>query len=137
MTFPAHCPDIGSLHQLGIALSKNLTPNSVIALDGDLGAGKTTLTQGIMKGLDYTGEVTSPTFSLVQEYHGGRLPTYHFDFYRIESPQELDHLGWDDYLERDALVIVEWASLYPDFLPPHTLSLHLQIQDPGRLVSRK
>ena len=106
----------------------------VIALLGDLGAGKTTLTQGIVRGLGYEQEVTSPTFSLVQEYRGGRLEVFHFDFYRVEEEHELLDLGWDDYLERGGLVIVEWPSLFPELLPTGTKWIRLSHRENGRFA---
>ncbi|MGC6427751.1 MAG: tRNA (adenosine(37)-N6)-threonylcarbamoyltransferase complex ATPase subunit type 1 TsaE [Akkermansiaceae bacterium] len=109
----------------GETLGRAAAPGGVIALIGNLGAGKTTLTQGIMAGLGYREEVTSPTFSLVQEYHGGRLDVFHFDFYRMENEHELIELGWDDFLERGGLVIVEWPALFPQLLPPNTQWLEL------------
>jgi len=116
-------------------------PGQVIALVGDLGAGKTTLTQGLIKALGYHEEVTSPTFSLVQEYHGNggsdaTLDVFHFDFYRVEEAHELLDLGWDDYLERGGLTIVEWPTLFPELLPTETLWLQLTHQENGRRIEQ-
>ena len=90
----------------------------VWALVGDLGAGKTHFVQGIAAGLGAGGAVTSPTFTLVHEYPGGRLPLYHFDFYRLRTAAETLALGWDEYAEGDGLTVVEWADKFPELLPP-------------------
>ncbi len=129
---PARLTDEEATLALGEALGKSALAGGVIALVGDLGAGKTTLTQGVMRGLGYSGEVTSPTFSLVQEYQGGRLAVFHFDFYRVEHEHELTELGWDDYLEREGLVVVEWPGLHPDLLPPETVWIELSHYEGGR-----
>lgn len=123
-----------ALQELAANFARSLAVGDVVALDGDLGAGKTTFTQGLMAGLGYEGEVTSPTFSLVQEYKTARFPVFHFDFYRLESEGEIEALGWDDYLERGGLVIVEWASLFPELLPPHTRWIKIAIHEKGRMI---
>jgi len=106
---------------LGKKLGAQCGPGNVIALCGGLGAGKTHLAKGIATGLDLDPEtVGSPTFSLVQEYPGGRLPVFHFDFYRMESAEEVLALGWDDYLEAGGVCVVEWADLFPHLLPEGT-----------------
>ena len=119
---------------LGEALACRSHSGDILALVGDLGAGKTTLSQGIMRALGYDKEVTSPTFSLVQEYLGGRMDVFHFDFYRVESERELLDLGWDDYVERKGLIIVEWPTLFSKLLPLHTKWLHLSHSAGGRRV---
>ncbi|MDB4508386.1 tRNA (adenosine(37)-N6)-threonylcarbamoyltransferase complex ATPase subunit type 1 TsaE [Akkermansiaceae bacterium] len=116
----------------GEQLGREAIAGQVIALVGDLGVGKTTLTQGVMRGLGYTGEVTSPTFSLVQEYKGERLEVFHFDFYRVEYEHELIELGWDDFVERGGLVIVEWPGLFPQLLPLETRWLELIHSEDGK-----
>lgn len=101
----------------GEELARDLAPG-VIALVGGLGAGKTHLVKGIAAGLGSAADVASPTFSLVHEYFGGRLPLYHFDFYRLESEGEVLGIGWDDYLaEGDAVLAVEWADRFPALIP--------------------
>lgn len=132
--FPIQLLDADATLACGRALGAAAQAGEVIALVGDLGAGKTTLTQGILAGLDFAGEVTSPTFSLVQEYLGGRLEVFHFDFYRVEHEDELLDLGWDDYLDRQGLVIVEWPALHPDLLPKNTRWLQLCHVEGGRLL---
>lgn len=95
-------------------------PPLVVTIVGDLGAGKTTLTKAICRGYGVKDDVTSPTFNLVHEYQGGRSKVYHLDLYRLNSPRELEALGWDDMLQEKALVIVEWADRAPALMPsPH------------------
>ena len=127
-------PEVSATFACGEQIGREATAGQVIALVGDLGVGKTTLTQGIMKGLGYTGEVTSPTFSLVQEYRGERLEVFHFDFYRVEHEHELIELGWDDYIERGGLIIVEWPALFPHLFPPETQWLQLEHVEQGRTL---
>ena len=93
-------------------------PGDCLALVGDLGAGKTHFTKGIVAGLGCDAAVTSPTFTLVHEYRGGRLPVFHFDFYRLESAAELLAIGWDDYLDEGGVAIVEWADNSPTCSAP-------------------
>ncbi len=134
MELPIELSSTEDTLRLGRKLGQGAQEGDVIALLGDLGAGKTTLTQGILSGLGYLKEVTSPTFSLVQEYLGGRLPAFHFDFYRVETEHELLDLGWDDYLERNGIVIVEWPSLFPQLLPEQTKWIELSHCPGGRLA---
>ena len=94
---------------LGIKLAKRLQPGDVIAYFGDLGAGKTALTRGIAQGLGITDIVTSPTYTIVNEYLTGRLPLFHFDMYRLGSSDELFDIGWEDYLARGGVCAVEWS----------------------------
>ena len=94
---------------LGFALAEVLTPGTVIAYRGDLGAGKTAFTRGLARGLGYTDMVTSPTYTIVNEYLGGRLPLFHFDMYRLACADDLWDIGWDDYLDRGGVCAVEWS----------------------------
>ena len=94
---------------VGAALGKNIKPGTVIAYRGDLGAGKTAFTRGLARGLGYTEPVTSPTYTIVNEYLGGRLPLFHFDMYRLKSSDDLWDIGWEDYLERGGICAVEWS----------------------------
>ena len=134
VSFPILLVDADATLALGRDLGHLVQAGDVLALIGDLGAGKTTLTQGLMQGLGYQEEVTSPTFSIVQEYRGGRLEVFHFDFYRIEEEHELLDLGWDDYLDRDGVIIVEWPTLHPDLLPKNTRWLKMSHAEKGRLI---
>lgn len=94
---------------VGAALAQRLTPGMVIAYRGDLGAGKTAFTRGLAKGLGIDDIVTSPTYTIVNEYTSGRLPLFHFDMYRLGSEEELFDIGWEDYLERGGVCAVEWS----------------------------
>ena len=94
---------------VGAALARVLQPGTVIAYRGDLGAGKTAFTRGLARGLGVTERVTSPTYTIVNEYLGGRMPLFHFDMYRLGSEDELFDIGWDDYLERGGVCAVEWS----------------------------
>tara|TARA_R110002096_G_scaffold82164_7_gene191139 strand:+ start:843 stop:1262 length:420 start_codon:yes stop_codon:yes gene_type:complete len=122
----------------GIKIAAALGSGGIVALSGQLGAGKTHLSKGIVSGLGAGDEVTSPTFSLVQEYHSGRVPVFHFDFYRLESVNELDALGWDEYLEEEGVVIVEWADKFPEVFPNETKWFDLTIAENGdHLVTQR
>ena len=101
---------------IGAALGKRLTPGTVIAYEGDLGAGKTAFTRGLAKGLGSNDPVTSPTYTIVNEYLGGRMPLFHFDMYRLRSAEDLWDIGWDDYLERNGVCAVEWSENVRDAL---------------------
>ena len=98
-------------------LAESLKAGDVLALTGDLGAGKTHFVKGLAAGLGHRDEVTSPTFTLLHEYTGGRLPLYHFDFYRLESADEALRIGLDEYLCGDGVVAIEWADKFPVLLP--------------------
>ena len=99
---------------IGAALGKQLKPGTVIAYRGDLGAGKTAFTRGLARGLGSDEMVTSPTYTIVNEYLGGRLPLFHFDMYRLHSSDDLWDIGWEDYLERGGVCAVEWSENVAD-----------------------
>ena len=99
---------------LGAALAKVLQPGAIVAYRGDLGAGKTAFTRGLARGLGYAEPVTSPTYTIVNEYLGGRLPLFHFDMYRLSSSDDLWDIGWEDYLERGGICAVEWSENVDD-----------------------
>ena len=101
---------------IGAALGKILPSGTVIAYRGDLGAGKTAFTRGLARGLGYTDMVTSPTYTIVNEYLGGRLPLFHFDMYRLRSSDDLWDIGWEDYLDRNGICAVEWSENVADAL---------------------
>ena len=101
---------------IGAALAKVLTPGTVLAYRGDLGAGKTAFTRGLARGLGYNEPVTSPTYTIVNEYLGGRLPLFHFDMYRLSSSDDLWDIGWEDYLDRGGICAVEWSENVEDAL---------------------
>lgn len=102
---------------LGRELGANAKPGEVYTLIGDLGVGKTVLTQGIADGLGITEPICSPTFTIVQIYEEGRLPFYHFDVYRIGDIEEMDEIGYEDYFYGDGLCMIEWANLIEEILP--------------------
>ena len=106
---------------LGERLAARLTRGEVIAYTGDLGAGKTAFTRGLARGLGITDRVTSPTFTIVNEYEGGRLPLFHFDMYRLSSSDELYDIGWEDYLARGGVWAVEWSEIVSDALEENEL----------------
>ena len=101
---------------VGEDMARGLTPGTVIAFMGDLGAGKTAFVRGLARGLGVTDRVTSPTFTIVNEYEGGRLPLFHFDMYRLGSSEELFDIGWEDYLRRGGICAVEWSERVSDAL---------------------
>ena len=107
MRYVTHGPE--ETEALGERLAQRLRPGDVIAFYGDLGAGKTAFTRGLARGLGVTEPVTSPTYTIVNEYLGGRLPLFHFDMYRLGSAEELFDIGWEDYLERGGVCAVEWS----------------------------
>ena len=104
----------GQTEAVGEALAKALLPGTVIAYRGDLGAGKTAFTRGLARGLGYREPVTSPTYTIVNEYIGGRLPLFHFDMYRLGSAEDLWDIGWEDYLDRGGVCAVEWSENVDD-----------------------
>ena len=107
MEFITNSPE--ETEAVGAALAKRLSPGTVIAYRGDLGAGKTAFTRGLARGLGVTERVTSPTYTIVNEYLGGKMPLFHFDMYRLGSEDELFDIGWEDYLERGGVCAVEWS----------------------------
>ena len=112
MTFLTNSPE--ETEAIGAALGKILTPGTVIAYEGDLGAGKTAFTRGLARGLGCRETVTSPTYTIVNEYLGGRIPLFHFDMYRLASSDDLWDIGWEDYLERGGVCAVEWSENVDD-----------------------
>ncbi len=122
---------------LGARLAEKLEPGAVLAFTGDLGAGKTAFTRGLARGLGITERVTSPTFTIVNEYLGGRLPLFHFDMYRLGGPEELYDIGWEDYLARGGVCAVEWSEIVSDALEPGTVRVDLRrgAHDGQRIVT--
>ena len=106
---------------LGQRLTAVLFPGAVVAYEGGLGMGKTAFTRGLARGLGYNGRVTSPTFTIVNEYEGGRLPLFHFDMYRLDNADALLDIGWEDYLDRGGVCAVEWSEPVADALPEDTV----------------
>lgn len=118
MTITLPTPE--ATHDWGRELAESLKAGDVVAFCGHLGAGKTQATKGLVAGMGSVADVTSPTFTLVHEYLDGRLPLFHFDFYRMDEAAQVLTVGWDDILDEPGVVIVEWADLFPELLPEHT-----------------
>ena len=131
MEFITNSPE--ETEKVGAALGKILTPGTVLAYRGDLGAGKTAFTRGLARGLGYGEPVTSPTYTIVNEYLGGRLPLFHFDMYRLASSDDLWDIGWDDYLDRNGVCAVEWSENVDDAMEG---AIHVTIHKTGE-SSRK
>ena len=112
MEFITHSPE--ETEKVGQALGQVLTPGTVLAYTGDLGAGKTAFTRGLARGLGATEAVTSPTYTIVNEYLSGRMPLFHFDMYRLRCADDLWDIGWEDYLERGGVCAVEWSENVED-----------------------
>ena len=111
---------------LGEMLAGRLEPGTVIAFTGDLGAGKTAFVRGLARGLGIGERVTSPTFTIVNEYEGGRLPLFHFDMYRLDSADELFDIGWEDYLARGGVCAVEWSEKVSEALEPGAIRVDIR-----------
>ncbi len=111
---------------LGEKLAARLQPGDTVVLEGELGAGKSELARGIAKGLGVTETVTSPTFTILNVYESGRCPLYHFDWYRLESADELYELGMDEYLGGDGIAVVEWAERCPEAVPENAFHISLE-----------
>jgi len=118
----------------GSQLAQSLSEGDVVALCGTLGAGKTQITRGIVAGMGSQTAVSSPTFTLVHEYLDGRLPVFHFDFYRMDSAAEVLGIGWDEFLMEPGVVIVEWADMFPELLPDNTRWFHIEPQPGGERI---
>ena len=120
---------------LGAALAPCLKGGMVVYLIGELGAGKTTLARGILRGLGHTGKVKSPSYALVEPYEVSRLYLYHFDFYRISDPKELGEAGFREYFGSDAVCLVEWPENAAGMIPPADLQLEVTVLASGRGVA--
>ena len=114
MELLSHSPE--DTEDIGARLAEQLEPGAVVAFTGDLGAGKTAFTRGLARGLGIPDRITSPSFTIVNEYEGGRLPLFHFDMYRLGSADELFDIGWEDYLRRGGVCAVEWSENIADAL---------------------
>lgn len=128
---PFNVASIEEMTALGESMGTLLESGDAIALIGDLGAGKTHFTKGLALGVNSKDDVSSPTFPIVHEYNTGILPLLHFDFYRLNSPEELDRLGWDEYLDADAVLVAEWANKFPEWMPENTLWLRFVVEGPS------
>ena len=107
-------------------IGENLKSGDVLCLDGDLGVGKTVFTKGVAAGLGIKDDVSSPTFTLIQEYYGGRLPLYHFDVYRIDGPWDMDDLGYEAYFSGEGVCLVEWGSMIKELFPENTIYVRIE-----------
>lgn len=119
----------------GVKLGQASTAPLVIFLEGELGTGKTTLARGFLRGLGYTGKVKSPSYTLVESYDLGEIQVFHFDFYRIHGPQELEFIGLQDYWQPKAIFLVEWPEQAAPLLPSVDLSCSLTIVETGRQLA--
>ena len=122
MRFVSH--SVSDTEAFGERLARRLRPGDVVAYTGSLGMGKTALTRGLARGLGCKGRVTSPTFTIVNEYEGG-VPLFHFDMYRLGSSEELYDIGWDDYLSRGGVCAVEWSERVADALPEDAVTVDI------------
>lgn len=113
-------------YQLGYTLGKEAKPGEIYCLLGDLGVGKTVFTQGFASGLDIIEPISSPTFTIIQQYEEGRLPFYHFDVYRISDIDEMDEIGYEDYFYNNGVCLIEWANIIEDILPEHIKTIIIE-----------
>jgi tRNA threonylcarbamoyladenosine biosynthesis protein TsaE len=125
-TFISNSP--AETEAIGRQVAENIGVGSVLALKGDLGSGKTLFVKGVVDGLGSSADVTSPTFTILHEYRGGRLPVYHFDLFRVENPQALARLGLDDYFFGDGISVIEWADHFPEFVPEQARWIFFEIK---------
>jgi tRNA threonylcarbamoyladenosine biosynthesis protein TsaE len=125
-TFISNTP--AETEAFGRRLAEDVRIGSVLALQGELGSGKTQFTRGFVAGMGSNATVSSPTFTIVHEYCDGRLPVYHFDFFRVENRQSLDRLGVDDYFFGDGVSVVEWADRFPEFIPENARWIVFEIK---------
>ncbi len=114
-TFISNSP--AETEAIGRRLAEDVGAGSALALTGDLGSGKTVFVKGLVVGLGSSTDVTSPTFTILHEYRGGRVTVYHFDFFRLEDRQSVARLGLDDYFFGDGVSVIEWADRFPEFIP--------------------
>ena len=112
--------------KFGEKLCEKLTAGSIVALTGDLGTGKTTLTKAIAAGLGVTDVITSPTFNIVKQYDSGRLPLYHFDVYRIGDVDEMYEIGYEEYFFGDGVCVIEWADLIEEIIPDDAVRIEIE-----------
>lgn len=117
--------------EMGRMLAEKLTPGAVLALEGELGAGKTCFVQGLAKGLGVSDKVfvRSPSFTILNQYDGGRMPLYHFDFYRLTRRDELGDLGLEEYFDGQGVTVVEWADRFENVMPEKTIRIRFRIID--------
>ena len=124
MTFESH--SVADTRRIGAALARQLQPGDVLLMLGDMGAGKSEFTRGLARGLGVTGYVTSPTFTILQVHEDGRLPLYHFDWYRLNDVEELYELSMDEYLHAGGVAVIEWPSRAEEAIPDTYLEISLE-----------
>lgn len=123
-TYETYAPE--ETFALGEKLGEKAQPGQIYTLVGDLGVGKTVFTQGVARGLGIKEPVSSPTFTIVQEYDEGRIPFYHFDVYRIGDVEEMDEIGYEDYFYGEGVCLIEWANLIDEILPPEAICITIE-----------
>ena len=133
MEFITHSPE--ETERVGAALGRVIPAGTVIAYEGDLGAGKTAFTRGLARGLGCAEQVTSPTYTIVNEYLSGRCPLFHFDMYRLRSADDLWDIGWEDYLDRNGVCAVEWSENVRDALEDPVIVRIEKLGDETRRVT--
>ena len=134
MTFETH--SVAETQALGAALARQLQPDDVLLMLGDMGAGKSEFTRGLARGLGVTGYVTSPTFTIMQLHDSGRLPLYHFDWYRLNDVEELYELSMDEYLHAGGVAVIEWPSRAEEAIPETYLEVSLEpVDDDTRRIT--
>jgi len=135
-TFISNSP--AETEAIGRQFAKELNVGSILALEGELGSGKTQFTKGLVAGLESSAPVTSPTFTIIHEYPGGRLPVYHFDFFRLENRESVAQLGLDDYFFGDGISVIEWADRFPESIPDQARWILFEIRsENARMISVK
>lgn len=137
---PFSVASVEDMIALGCRFGKASESFDSLALIGDLGAGKTHFVKGLAEGIECPSIISSPTFPLVHEYRGGLLPIFHFDFYRLESPEALLAIEWDEYTDTPGVIVAEWADKFSELMPENTLWLHFSVTGPDSrviTVSRK
>lgn len=124
MIFESFTPE--DTFTIGKKLAETVRPGEIYTLNGDLGVGKTVFTKGLAAGLGIKEPVTSPTFTILQEYESGRLPLYHFDVYRIGDPEEMDEIGYEDYFYGRGICLIEWAELIEELIPEDAFAVYIE-----------
>lgn len=127
--------DVSAMEEIGDILGRECPAGTLIYLQGDLGAGKTTLVRGFLKGRGYTGRVKSPTYTLLEPYATQRSSVLHFDLYRIKAPEELEGIGFRDYLDGEGICLIEWPDKAATLLPCPDLCIRIDFTDPGRTLN--